>query len=651
MPLKVGILMDHPSPHMTSLLDALAQNGDCLAQVVYLANVAPDRSWGAPVGKLPYHFLKGGTRLGIQPGLFHELRKREVDVWVLNTVYTSPSTLLAAWWLSRRSIPWVFMNEPPRPRPFWFSTFKSFLLQFVLNRASGIIGMGEKPQSIYRFLVQGRCPTVSVPYYMDMDPFYQLSLPKLSPGERVRFLTCCRMIPRKGLELLIQACYQLVHLDWQLTLVGDGPLRFLLEKEARQAPFANRIFFKGEVAYEKRAKAFGDAHVFVFPSIWDGWGMVVPEALAAGLPVITTDQVMSSHEFIRNDVNGFMIPANDAQILADRMAYFINHPETIRPMALAARESLKEYKPEIGAKRLVNFLSELVPRKYPLPEVAGHSGYPSPTWRGLTTSGSMMQRAKKRLRHQCKKTWIKTSTAIRSHCQPQGHRILVYHLVLPEDHRTFREQMEFLMDHFQVDSLSEIIRNRRMAVNGNPSFHVALTFDDGFRVLMDAGLNILQKYGIKATFFVSTGFIELHGDRHMAARLSQRAHHHAQPLEPMGPDDLQALVRLGHEVGSHGVTHTGVPLFSKEQALKELECSRNEIAGWTGILPEGFAYPYGQTENVFGKPAEWVQQTGYGYGVTLRRGVVGASCNPYLLPRDHVEGNWPVNELRYFLLK
>jgi glycosyltransferase involved in cell wall biosynthesis len=120
------------------------------------------------------------------------------------------------------------------------------------------------------------------------------------------------------------------------------------------------VIFGGEISYQKRQGAFHQKHVFVFPSRWDGWGMVLPEALAAGLPVIATDQIISAHEFIKDGANGFIVPAENPQALAEKMEYFIHHREEIAEMGAAARQTVKDYLPERGAERLVNFLKDLV---------------------------------------------------------------------------------------------------------------------------------------------------------------------------------------------------------------------------------------------------------------------------------------------------
>src|SRR3990170_1583848 len=99
LPLRIGILMDHPSPHMVAFLDAIAERKDCAAKVIYCGKSSPTRKWGAPGGNLPYRFLGGITVSGgfrINPGLIGALKKKRVDVWVVNTAYSSPSTLAAA---------------------------------------------------------------------------------------------------------------------------------------------------------------------------------------------------------------------------------------------------------------------------------------------------------------------------------------------------------------------------------------------------------------------------------------------------------------------------------------------------------------------------------------------------------------------------
>jgi glycosyltransferase involved in cell wall biosynthesis/peptidoglycan/xylan/chitin deacetylase (PgdA/CDA1 family) len=655
MPLRIGIMMDHPSPHMVSLLGALAEREDCIAHVIYLGKSAPERKWGAPLGKLPSRFIPGFSFLGggrrMNPSITHALGKQQADVWVVNTCYDSPSTVLAAWFLGKRKTPWVYMNEPPRPRNLLFNASKSFPFRFVVGRAWGLIGMGEKTAEIYSRGGNGSVPTTSVPYFIDLKPFYELpGAEDPEPGMPFQFLTCCQMIHRKGLDVLLQACSRLTDLNWQLTLIGSGPLRPKLEKKFHERFSAQQVIFGGEIPYEKRQEAFRQKHVFVFPSRWDGWGMVLPEALAAGLPVIATDQVISAHEFIRNGANGFIVPAENPQALTEKMEYFIHHREEIAKMGTAARRSVLDYLPEKGAERLVRFLKDLVNHspKESSTFNRGLLGECPVTWESLTSSNSLSEKAWRKTRQAAKKAVIRLGNSLSMRAKANSHRILVYHLVLPRDRKSFEEHIRFLQDHYLLCSIPEVYE-AACSPQTNGSYRAAITFDDGFRILMSDCLEVLQRHGVKATFLVPTGFVDLWDKSKLANDFSLRAHYYSQPMEPMQPRDLKALKDLGHSIGSHGISHVSLSSMPRERALKELKQSRQRIGAWTGAIPELFAYPYGHASHADGHPSAWVRETGYSFGLTLRRGPVNSTSDPMALPREHAEGNWSVQDLKYFL--
>ena len=655
LPLRIGILMDHPSPHMVSLLDALAERDDCVTKVIYCDHAAPGRTWGAPVGLLPHSFLPGIPWPGGQrfnPGIFFALARTRVDLWVVNTCYTSPTTLLAAWWLRPLKIPWVFINEPPQPRAALLTSFRQPIVSFILKRAWGVAGTGRRAEEIYRDILPDNKLTESVPYYIDLGSFY--SIPPIAPlahYEPVHFVSSCQMIGRKGLDLLLRACNLLPNDGWMLTLAGDGPLRANLERDFAQHWDQSRVQFIGQVPYEDRASVFAGKHVFVFPSRWDGWGMVVPEALAAGLPVISSDAVISAHEFINNGENGFITPSGNAQTFAKRMAFFIENRSAIPRMGLAARQSLESYRPDIGGRKLVTFLQALDERNRTKRNggPACYANLVEPrAWQRLTLSPNVSGRLRLAARQTAKNLFISTALKIKPKKKPQGDRILVYHLVLPEDKKRFEEHLKFLSDHFTLCTVTELLTDRTWHTETD-RYRAAISFDDGFRILMADCLEICQKHRVRATYYIPTGFVQLSTSPDLAAQYSLRAHHYNLPLEPMQKEDLRLLTDLGHEVGSHGKSHIKLSFLSQQAAHRELTLSMRQIEEWTGSSPAGFAYPYGDLSSSLGQPAEWVRGAGYRYAVTLRRGPITTQGDRFQIPRDHVEGNWRLSDLRYFL--
>jgi glycosyltransferase involved in cell wall biosynthesis/peptidoglycan/xylan/chitin deacetylase (PgdA/CDA1 family) len=651
MPLRVGFLMDYPSPHMVSLLEAIAARRDCNLEVLYCGKASPGRNWGSPAGCVSHQFVDGFTGpMGIQfnPGILRAMRRLHVDIWVLNTIYGSVTTLMAAGWLHFSRKPWAYMNEPIRPRSGWRALLKELPLKYILNRADGILGTGKTAVEMYRSLSRNDCLYESVPYFIDLSDFTNLVLPAApAEGQDLQFVTSCQMIQRKGIDCLLRACEELPATGWQLTLVGDGPLKSQFEKEFASIILRGRVNFLGSVPYANRATAFAGRHVFVFPSRWDGWGMVLPEALASGLPVISTDRVMSAHEFVRNAENGFIVPAGDSQALADKMQWFLKNNSLYPQMSRAARKSVERYKADLGAETLVSCLKRLsscVPpyqrKNRLLPDKT--------TWSALTTPQRNFEKAGLGLRRIGKDAIIRGNVAVRRPQKAKGHVIIAYHLVLREDRKNFESHLRFFRDHFRISSLHDLLQDS--ACHKPDEFRLAITFDDGFRLLMQDCLEILEKNRVKACFFVPAAFVSSGCRNGSAADFSMRSFCYNYPLEPMRPNDLKQLSALGHEVGSHGLFHTGVQAMTPESATKEFTISRSMISDWTGVAPSSFAYPYGGATNSQGNPADWLRQAGYDYGLTLARGAVEPTANPFALPRHHLEGNWPIRNLRYFLL-
>ncbi len=111
------------------------------------------------------------------------------------------------------------------------------------------------------------------------------------------------------------------------------------------------ICFKGFVQSSALPDAFAQADVFVLPSRHDGWGLVINEAIAAGMPVITTDCVGAAADLVEDGRNGFVGPADNAETLVTAIDRFITDPARIGPFAARSRTIARRYRLECGAQR------------------------------------------------------------------------------------------------------------------------------------------------------------------------------------------------------------------------------------------------------------------------------------------------------------
>lgn len=117
--------------------------------------------------------------------------------------------------------------------------------------------------------------------------------PSKAPGTTINLLCVAHLSPRKAQHHLVEALSDLQHLPWQCTLAGstdrDESYGQQIRDLVKHHGLEQRITLAGELDDDGLARAYECADIFVLPSVYEGYGMVIDEALAAGLPVITTD--------------------------------------------------------------------------------------------------------------------------------------------------------------------------------------------------------------------------------------------------------------------------------------------------------------------------------------------------------------------------
>jgi glycosyltransferase involved in cell wall biosynthesis len=197
-----------------------------------------------------------------------------------------------------------------------------------------------------------------LPYFSDLKRFEIAQ--RRRDAERV-FLFSGSLIGRKGVDLVASAFVKLaVEVpNVRLKIVGDGELRQSLAQTLR--PVSERVEFAGFKDWDELPALYSSADVLCVPSRYDGWGLVVPEGLAAGLPVIATDRMGAALEFIRTGVNGWLIPAGDetAILHAMREAALIANAE-LADRSNCARETVTEHTLQHGSARFIQFARETI---------------------------------------------------------------------------------------------------------------------------------------------------------------------------------------------------------------------------------------------------------------------------------------------------
>lgn len=163
---------------------------------------------------------------------------------------------------------------------------------------------------------------------------------ELNINEDKIILSVGQFIYRKGFDVLLEACSKLSG-GYGVYMVGGEPTKEYLDlKEKYGLENVHFVGFKSKCELSEYYKA---ADLFVLPTREDIWGLVINEAMAFGLPVITTDRCIAGLELIRNYRNGFIVPVERADILAKRMEEVLSDEKLTTRMGKTSLEKIRPY--------------------------------------------------------------------------------------------------------------------------------------------------------------------------------------------------------------------------------------------------------------------------------------------------------------------
>lgn len=166
-----------------------------------------------------------------------------------------------------------------------------------------------------------------------------------SNGGPLHLLCVASITPRKGHDTLLDALSSLLHLDWTLTCVGslerDSAYAAAIAARCTTSPFASRVALAGELAGAALEAAYTRADIFVLPTHYEGYGMVIAEALARAIPVVSTPT--GAIESLVGDSAGVLVPPGDPSALAhvlERVMTDRAFREQLRSGALIRRRTI-----------------------------------------------------------------------------------------------------------------------------------------------------------------------------------------------------------------------------------------------------------------------------------------------------------------------
>ena len=298
-------------------------------------------------------FSNQGVQIPFQHGLLKAIKEIRPDIIIGEGFFQW--TPLVAFYAKRKKIPFWLAYErthhTERNCPYWRRKYRSLISYFV----DGYLANGSLTTAYLKTDINaGNKPIVEGCMSADSANLAERikllgEKDRLMGNRGLNYLFVGQIIHRKGIVELCEAwiTHAEIHKDDTLTLIGDGELKKLIEN---QYSSVDSIQILGSVDYDQIHHYYFAADVFVMPTLEDNWSLVVPEAMACGLPVATTIYNGCYPELVKDGVNGKVFDALQKYSILEMLSYF--HSQDLKEMGSASIAIEAEYSPSKVAGRI-----------------------------------------------------------------------------------------------------------------------------------------------------------------------------------------------------------------------------------------------------------------------------------------------------------
>ncbi len=329
---------------MLNLAAALPDQGLAVELVVGRAE-GPAKSWADP--KLAYAELGGRRLAAIVPSLSGVIRSHAPDA-VLSTMVDANVAAFFANRLAGNRAALVLRETNSHRARADIGFVRRRLARLAYRGADQIVALSRGVGSeLVADMALDPARTVTIPNPVEVAVLARKAQAARQPpppgcfnsGSR-HVVAIGRLHRQKGFDILIDALARQDH-DVRLIIIGEGPDRAALEAQVRQLGLSDRVHMPGFI--DNPAPYLAHADLFVLSSRWEGFGHVIVEAMASGLPVVAADCPYGPADILRHGETGWLVPPEDAGALAAAIRLLLNDRDRAQSLAAAGAIAAERY--------------------------------------------------------------------------------------------------------------------------------------------------------------------------------------------------------------------------------------------------------------------------------------------------------------------
>lgn len=278
------------------------------------------------------------------------IKKRKLDVLIGMSFSMTWYTVFATKFTKTKSVG----TERNNPYKYKATKINSFLRKFFYKFCDGYVFQTKKSSLFFTDKLKKR--DIIIPNAIFNETVYKLTVP-----EKREKLICAvgRLNEQKRFDILIDAFASIAEKipEHRMIIFGEGDLRKELEERVASYSLEERIFLPG--TDPEAVKIVNHADVFVLSSDLEGMPNVLMEAMAMGVPCVSTRCDMGPEELIENEKNGLLVDVGSTQQIAQAMFGIIKNPDLSEKLSSNARELIRTHSIDAISEKWLNFLKSI----------------------------------------------------------------------------------------------------------------------------------------------------------------------------------------------------------------------------------------------------------------------------------------------------